>query len=253
MVHRTHRSPQQRPVSGHHRWLGERSDLDFFNGTPDDLPSGSITTEGPVNHLSVGDIDGDLVNDVVFSQRITVAGEDRQYLVLVRQERRRTRIASAERKSSRCLQIMNAQFSGLDSAIETGIVSQSEDGDSNSIAVLFGSGDRQPLASFGLLASAPTGSTFSSVTGDPVAMTVGQFTNDTHPDIATLAFDISSGTNDLANASLRFWVVPSDHTAELVSGALSDAIPTGLGVLPQAGDTEQGSISATLRVGRPRG
>ncbi|MFO0660298.1 MAG: VCBS repeat-containing protein [Polyangiaceae bacterium] len=225
-------------------------DLDYYNGTPTGLfTQVQVTTEGPVGHLSIGDVDGDLIQDIVFSERVTIDSEDRDAIAIAFGKSDggpETPIRNGNFPS--VLQIMNAQFSGLDTAFETGIVSASEDGKSNSIAVLFGSGDRQPLASFGLLGEG-TGGSLQTLTGDPIGIAVGNFTDDTHPDVVALAFDELASNANLTSTSFRFWAIPSDQSAELTSSTYSDALPSTIGIAPQNGDNEQGSLSAFLSAG----
>ncbi|MBL8715990.1 MAG: VCBS repeat-containing protein [Myxococcales bacterium] len=200
-------------------------DIDFYNGTPSgELNPSKIATDFPVAHLSVGDLDGDLINDLAFAE--LGSGEDGDDEVSVSFGR-----PAGAPESPLPLggfpgikQILAGKFDSADEMSELGVI-YVRDGDQ--ITALDGDGNRQLLSPFGLSNTDGT----RPVSGMPLSVAVGKFDSDPLPDIGAFA---GEQANDFGKGLVlpRVWYAPVRAANPLLSNAgMSELVK---GVVPVA-------------------
>lgn len=188
--------------------------IHFFNGTAGlFLPGSSIPTAGPVEHLSVGDFDGDQVNDVAFMEDATSSSESDSVRIAFGSPAGApqapitvAQVDAAEQVSA----FADAGFSSL------GVASSVErDGrTTGQLATLIG-GDRLPLALHALVRLGEDGSIARS---SALAISVGAFAMPAHHDLVALAN---------RDTSFEFWLIPSIDDNSSAPLRLSGALPAG--------------------------
>lgn len=197
--------------------------IDFYNGVGDGrLNRYQLQARGEPSELTVGDFDGDLVNDLAFKERgphgnVGAGVETGDSLSIAfgngfggpGEPVSMGRLARIDRVVSG-----NVEELFADGIADLLVLSTSETSDSRSIALLTGSSDRQLVSPFFLDSD---GSTL------PVRAVVGEFTGDDHNDIAVLAsstdsFETGSFTN-------RVWVLPSTGEAAIDSASVFASEP----------------------------
>lgn len=194
----------------------ERSGLNFYNGTgSSDLTLFALPTSRPVQRITIGDFDGDLVEDVAFSQPGGSDPTETQVMisfgvpfgtplpgVAV------ARLANVEQmatyREGKLSHLLIASHESTDGA-ERGV-----------LTLLTGSGDRIPVALYELT----TFATDSSVNGSSAARVLGgAFTSPAPGDALALAFG-----EEPVDRALQFWLLPAlgSSTGEpvLLSGGL---------------------------------
>jgi hypothetical protein len=208
----------------------ERPGLNFYNGTgTSDLTLFELATSRAVRRITVGDFDGDLVEDVAFTQAGGSEPSEEQVMisfgvpfgpplpgVAV------ARLANVEQMAT----YREAKLSHLLIAS-----SESSDGAERGVLTLLtGSGDRLPVALYELTTFASD----NSVNGSSAARVLGgAFTSTAPGDVLALAFGAEPGDS----AALQFWLLPAlgNSTGEpvLLSGGLPanahPVYPGGLG------------------------
>ncbi|MCA9627111.1 MAG: VCBS repeat-containing protein [Myxococcales bacterium] len=197
--------------------------IDFYNGVGDGrLNRFQVQARGEPSELTVGDFDGDLVNDLAFKERgphgnVGAGVETGDSLSIAfgngfggpSEPVSMGRLARIDRVVSG-----NVEELFSDGIADLLVLSTSENSDSRSIALLTGSSDRQLVSPFFL---ASDGSTL------PVRAVIGEFTGDDHNDVAVLAsstesFETSTFTN-------RVWILPSTGEAAIDSADVFSSEP----------------------------
>ena len=149
-------------------------DLDFLQGTGlDSLNPSGIVTGGLLSHLVVGDFDGDLINDVAFSERIhaptPTAGSPTEKLAIAYGN-----FAGAPGppieigELSNIKQLQSAKYVGDDAIDELGVTSQSDSSADQMLTMFIGTAGRHPISPLGLVRIGQ-----NDASGIPLASTVG--------------------------------------------------------------------------------
>ena len=222
-------------ANGHLDWVAssrQRTGIHFFNGTStDNLNEFRIPTQRPVQQLALGDFDGDLINDLAFSQL------DAEGAVATS-----AWIAFGLPAGPPAAPTQIARVGAIDQvtsfrqlARDYLMLSSSEDVDGQqqgALALFFGGGDRVPVALYELSTFAADGSTANSVALRALG---GHFSGNSPMDVLAIAIDASV---PLSN-ELEFWLLPGL--------AVSAGFPERLGRLP-AGLRAVSGRAATARV-----
>jgi hypothetical protein len=183
-------------------------DIDFFNGTGTiGVNAFSIPTDRPTEHLAIGDLDGDLVNDVAFvelrgptddSERISIAFG-------------RSAGAPEDPRPAAHLEDVEqiVSFVGGDSAGTianlVALFAQTVDtGDSqHALGFLIGSSERTPLSSIELTTFSADGSVNGSAS---LALAVGSFRNRRQTDLLPFALALEEDV-ELIHGEPGLWLV----------------------------------------------
>ncbi|MEZ4370258.1 MAG: VCBS repeat-containing protein [Polyangiaceae bacterium] len=188
--------------------------IDFYNGVGDGrLNRFQIQARGEPSELTVGDFDGDLVNDLAFKEQgphgnVGAGVETGDSLSIAfgngfggpSEPVSMGRLARIDRVVGG-----NVEELFSDGIADLLVLSTSETSDSRSIALLNGSSDRQLVSPFYLNGDNDT---------VPVRAVIGEFTGDDHNDIAVLASTTDSFDGNYTN---RVWVLPSTGEAAIDS------------------------------------
>ncbi len=173
--------------------------VSFFNGTNSlfTVPS-SLPSNNPIEQLLIGDIDGDLIRDVVFLEA-KASDQDRQSLWIGY-----GRAAGPPEPPTEVARVAGAEhLAPFPDGASSGLLvatSRVVDGQRNGgIIVLEGGSDRLPLASHTLVSFAYDGSLLGSLGAN---VTVGAFTHEKRHDVFALGAPDPSGAFD-------FWLIPS--------------------------------------------
>lgn len=222
-------------------------DLDFYNGTPSGgLNPSKIATDFPIAHLAVGDVDGDLINDLAFIEIGSgVDGED-EVSVSFGRPAGPPEAPLPMGAFPGIKQVLAGKFDGADEMAELGVIYE-RDGDQ--ITALDGNGNRQLLSPFGLSNVDGT----RAIAGMPLALALGKFDSDPLPDIGVFA---GEQNNDFgkALASPRVWYAPVRNTNPQLSNAgMSDLVKNvfpaselGINVHSAAGDLDGDGIDELI-------
>jgi hypothetical protein len=164
-------------------------DIHFFNNAGGGiLGPATLPTEGVPSHLSVGDFDGDLLNDLVFSESIAEHGELSDHLSFAFGSAFGTPqspVATGEVGKLGQIVIGHIDESaGADPMAEVGVVAESKGEGPDSIALLPGRASRAIFSTLPLR----TG----PIVHLPVSLAFGRFGDQT-PDIAALATSTADG------------------------------------------------------------
>ena len=217
-------------------------DLDFFNGNGTEAFSKfSLTTNGPTSAFSVADVDGDYVPDLVFSQTAT---DHDQLSIAYGRVGGPPNAPVVVGDFPRIVQTLTydpgapvANVIVVDHPVDPKQVT-------TSISVLAGTGDRNPLALFGL--------THPKVaTGIPFGVLPGAFTKPGNVDVVAVAADIQGGE---PTKLFRLWLAKAGAAAgtkpTLASVVDGPALPddaslvvqtetrSGIALLMAAGDVD---------------
>jgi hypothetical protein len=201
----------------------QRPGLNFYNGTgSSDLTVFAVPTSRPVQRITIGDYDGDLIEDVAFTQDGGSDGTETQVMISFGVPFGAPLPAVAVARVGNVEQLATYREARLSHLL---IASSEGQGDDRRgvITLLTGSGDRIPVALYELT----TFSSDSSVDGARAARVLGgAFTSRAPGDVLALGF---SG-EQLTGAKLEFWLLPAVSrtagTPLLLSGELPpDARP----------------------------
>lgn len=210
----------------------------FFNGTNGlFLAQSSIPTAGPVEHLTIGDFDGDQLADVAFMERATSASDQDSLRIAYgapagtpQAPLTVAQIDAAEQVSG----FADAGFSSL--AVASSVVRRGEL--TGQVATLNG-GDRLPLALHSLVRLAEDGSIADSVA---LAISVGDFLGKARPDVVALGY----AENGPSGQGFDFWLIASIDDNASVPVRLSGALPAGFAPLHEdANGSAQLALAAT--------
>ncbi|MCB9588627.1 MAG: VCBS repeat-containing protein [Polyangiaceae bacterium] len=188
--------------------------IDFYNGVGDGrLNRFQIQARGEPSELTVGDFDGDLVNDLAFKERgphgnVGAGVETGDSLSIAfgngfggpGEPISMGRLARIDRVVSG-----NVEELFSDGIADLLVLSTSETSDGRSIALLNGSSDRQLVSPFYLNGDSDT---------VPVRAVIGEFTGDDHNDIAVLASTTDAFDGNYTN---HVWLLPSTGEAAIDS------------------------------------
>ncbi len=169
-------------------------DLDFFNGNGTEAFSRfSLTTNGPATSFSVGDVDGDYLPDLVFAQGATTGD---QLAIAYGRLGGPPNTPVVVGDFPRIVQTITYDPGApLSNIIVVGRPVDPKDA-TTSVSILAGTGDRNPLALFGL--SHP-----KVVTDVPYAVVPGPFSKTGNVDVVAVGADLSGGAPSL---TFRLWL-----------------------------------------------
>jgi hypothetical protein len=189
-------------------------DIDFFNGTGTFATNVfTIPTERPTEHLAIGDLDGDLVNDLAFVELRSPSDDAERISIAFGQRAGAPEDPRPTAHLDDVEQIVS--FIGGDSAGTianlVAMFAQPVDGggSAHALGFLTGSGDRSPSSLIELTTFAADG----SVRGwTSLALTVGSFLNPRQTDLLPFALAADEET-ELVDAEPALWLV-QDITAK---------------------------------------
>ncbi|MBN1611967.1 MAG: VCBS repeat-containing protein [Polyangiaceae bacterium] len=204
--------------------------LDFYAGTGRDRmnPRPAIATQGPIRTMTVGDFDGDLVEDLAFGMHARRADETQE------EETEKVAIAFGSRSGdptapvevgqfSEILQLASAHYATQDAIAELGVLGRSSDYEGESLTVFVGNPGRHPVASLGLLHIA-TAEDDRNTSQLPIACAVGRFSG--NESLRLLALGIE---DDPTPESLpRLWYADGSVLTRLSKPVPSAELPTEL-------------------------
>jgi hypothetical protein len=220
-------------------------DIDVFVGTPEVIPSQGpsrlglfnsflLSTAGPASFLTAGDFDGDLVTDLAFRERGAEGerGGSVADVLAVAFGRRSGPPEPPARvgRLDRIEEIVSVNFFNAllrDAVDDLGVTSTTLDLEQRRVSLLFGSGDRQLLAPFGIRVGPNSP---YQLAGEPIAATPGHFTSTPgRVDVAVLALDVNAESSESTDAIFaqptRLWLLPSGGEATLGEAALGEPSP----------------------------
>ena len=177
-----------------------RLGIDFFNGTgTEDLLAFDIPTSGPVTRLAVTDLDGDLINDLIFVEAATTDADRDSLMVafgnLAGPPVAPTLVGRIGHIEQLCASVLASVGRLIVAYTETEALTGAQTG---VLAFLTGSGDRLPFSPFSLV-NVAGGSVFDEAT---VGLTVGRFSPSSHGDV--MALGLSGNPPDVQYA---FWLL----------------------------------------------
>lgn len=223
---------------------GSRSEpnLDFLRGTGlDALNQSVIVTRGPLNHLAVGDFDGDQISDIAFdvvtntTTQPAVATGHKLSIAFGRLS------ASPEAPSelgdfAAIDQMIAAKYSGLDAIDELGVIATPSDSPGQQLSVFIGTTGRHPIAPMGLEVPVSYG---DLVSGTPLALAAGRLDTSPYPNLLAASI-ICEGAGDQAECTHRLWLVPGTATGRF--GIPIPSAPLPAEFLPFRRDQQQLAI-----------
>jgi hypothetical protein len=176
-----------------------RLGVDFFNGTgTKHLTDFNIPTRGPVAHLAIADLDGDLINDLAFVETAPSAS-DRDTVSVSFGRLSGPPLAPAPIARVARTEALRAY---TESARGNLIVSSAEGGEGDEggvLTLLTGNGDRLPVASLGLSSISLEGHLVDAVA---LGLTVGSLATPNQHDLLALA------TTNFDARDWQVWFVP---------------------------------------------
>jgi FG-GAP-like repeat len=197
----------------------ERPGLNFYNGTgTSDLTLFAVPTSRPVQRITLGDYDGDLIEDVAFTQDGGGDGSETQVMISFGVP------FGAPLPGVPVARLSNVeQMATFREAMLSHLLIASSEGSGTArrgvLTLLTGSGDRIPVALYELT----TFSADSSVNGSSAARVLGgAFTSSAPGDALALAV-----SSDLPDAKLEFWLLPALGTSIGSPVLLSGGLPEG--------------------------
>jgi hypothetical protein len=179
-----------------------RLGVDFFNGTgtANVIPF-TVPTGGPIEHMVVADLDGDLTNDLIFAERAGSPLERDSVMIAFGNLAGPPAMPVPVARIGHIEQLSAFSDSGPAGAGVSIAYTETTAGGSNGVlAVLSSSGDRLPFAPYELV-SVSDGSLFRSAA---VALAAGKFTDASSGDVLALGL-----IGDFPQIDYTFWLLPS--------------------------------------------
>jgi hypothetical protein len=175
-----------------------RLGIDFFNGSGGQyLTDFSIPTHGPVAHLAVADLDGDLIDDLAFVETAPSADDRDAIMVSFGQLSGRPLAPVPVARVARSEELRAFSESGRGNLIVSS--AETVDGaEGGALTLLAGSGDRMPYAPLGLSTISANGQLDNAVA---LGLSVGSLTGTLHNDLVAFA------TNDVNGRDWQVWMV----------------------------------------------
>jgi hypothetical protein len=207
----------------------QRPGLTFFNGTGSaNLTFFSVPTSRPVQRIAVGDFDGDLIEDVAFTQESGGEPAETQVLISFGAAFRPPEPSVAVARLANVEQLGTyRQF-----ALSHLLIASSEGAGAERrgvLTLLTGNGDRMPVALYDLTTFAEDSSVLESAA---VRVLTGAFASPTPADVLALAF-AGEPEAEAPRGPLEFWLLSAlgvgPSTPTRLDGALpADAHPLSL-------------------------
>jgi hypothetical protein len=200
-------------------------DLDFLQGTGlDSLNPSGIVTGGLLSHLVVGDFDGDLINDVAFSERIhaptPTADSPTEELAIAYGN-----FAGAPGppieigELSNIKQLQSAKYVGDDAIDELGVTSQSDSTTDQMLTMFIGTAGRHPISPLGLVRMGQ-----NDASGIPLASTVGTWGQNGANSLGLVALAVEQCGQ--GNCPYRVWFVPATDQGTFGAPEPSAVLPS---------------------------
>jgi hypothetical protein len=213
--------------------------IEFFNGNGTEYPTNhTLSTNAPVKRMVVGDVDGDLIDDVAFTEQDAV-NNDKDAVQIAFGMSYEVPLAPIQvaRVDAGARLVTNSEPSCDDLLIiSSQIVGTRKDSD---LAILFG-GDRLPYAPLELTSFASNGSVAGSAA---FALAVGAFAGSRQANVMAIA----TPDVDPQNLDWRFWLVPS----LIASNELPLRLPSSLDIrlTPSHASSFGAEVSVTSATG----
>ncbi|HEY8038640.1 MAG TPA: VCBS repeat-containing protein [Polyangiaceae bacterium] len=214
-------------------------DADFFVGTGSTaLNPFSIATSGAVSSLAVGDFDGDRVNDVMLAQ-VAADATLPQEVSIAWGQAFAPPLAPAQvgqfPSVAQAVALLHPATTVADLAI---VAHPTNDATTALIAVLLGSGDRQPLAPYVL-------SQQSGPTAAPLAIAAGSFLGTDSVDIAA----VGAETGAAGATQFRYWLAPGTGQAQFGTPVPSSPLPSDFKPLYAATASGAAHVAMLMQAG----
>jgi hypothetical protein len=191
--------------------------LSFYTGTNSPFPNNaSVSTDGAVDHLAVGDFDGDSLEDVAFIEHASSSSAEDSLAISFGTARGSPEPPVTVAHVKNAEQVMGFADLGITSLV---VVSNQQQGDLPvaELTLLDGSADRLPLALHTLVNFTSDGNVQSAA---GLAITVGAFTAPGRHDL----FSVSSRDNDI----FELWLIPAIDEDDSVPVKISGMLDPGL-------------------------
>jgi hypothetical protein len=203
-------------------------DLDFYAGTGRYWMNWfPIRTEGPVSHMTVGDFDGDLIEDLAFGMHVQQADEteeaDIEKVAITFGGRSRSDDPNPPVEVGQFAEIMqlaSANYATEDAIAELGVIGRSSDYEGESLTVFVGNPGRHPIASLGLLHLA-TDTDDASTGQTPIACAVGRFSGSDALSLVALGLE----DEPKPESPPRFWYAEGSVLTRLSKPVPSAGLP----------------------------
>jgi len=217
-------------------------ELDFLQGTDFGFlnPSGIITF-GPTKYMAVGDFDGDLINDVAFTEHkvgnSSGSSASDRLAIAFGNPSGPPGTAVEIGQFSAVTQLLAGKYAGQDSIDELGVIAQPNDNSGQQLSLFIGTPGRHPFAPLGLSYI----SRDAELSQSPLTSAVVNVTLDaqTRPSIITVAGDCSRNPCDY-----RIWLVPGNGSGGF--GAPIPSQPSPADFLPYRPDNDQVAVSLVV-------
>jgi hypothetical protein len=212
----------------------DRPGISFFNGTGSrDLTFFGIATNRPVQHLAVGDFDGDLIDDLAFTQTAAVESTADSVMIAFGATSGAPLSPVPVARLANIEQLNAYRENGLDHLILTSTETLEEQR-RGVLTLLVGSGDRIPTALYELTNFAADNSTDGSAAFRVLA---GDFTASGRGDVLALA------VKGQVNNDPEFWLLPALATSAGTPLRLTGGL--GPGLHPVSGTGTDVTLSLT--------
>jgi hypothetical protein len=213
----------------------DRPNIDFFNGTGSDAATAfNLTTNGPVRELSIGDFDGDLVNDLAFAEDGIANLRPDSLMIAFGNVAGSPAAPAAVARIPNFEQLSVYRENGLANLMVASTEARGKT-QTGVLTLLEGSGDRTPLAPYGLTLFSADGELRQSTA---LSLAAGAFTALGERDVLTLAAPNldSEGCKAIGdeNRCWEFWLLPALYSRTSIPVRLegqldSSLIPARLG------------------------
>lgn len=180
-------------------------DIDLFSGTTSfEVNSFTISTTGPTEHLLVRDLDGDFVDDLIFSEIRDSPNEDQVSIAFGRQSGgpEPPVVISYLEAVDQIVAFDNDPSSTIANMMVLFSQTTAEGGEEHAIGLMVGSSDRSPASPVELTTFAADGAVLTSTS---VAVTVGFLREARQTD--ALTFALAPTTQSFEEAEPELWLI----------------------------------------------
>jgi hypothetical protein len=211
----------------------ERPGVTFLNGTATrDMTGFVIRTARPVNLLATGDFDGDLIEDLAFTQD----GPSDVSVMIGYGQAFGPPLTPARVARLENIEQMQPFRNGLLSSLTLSSGEEVEGERIGVLTLLEGSGDRIPVALYDLTTF---GADSSAIGSASIRVLAGGFVSSTRDDVLALGFK-----DNATNPELEYWLLPALKTSAGTPILLAGALPPDLHPLNPTGDAFRIALGA---------